>query len=175
MRRIMMLFVAMMLIGSGTAMGADLKIGLVNMQKLATQSEAAQVAQKKMKETFGAEKSALDKQAAELQKKGEAMQAQSAALSPEAKEDKKIEFLRLRRDFEEKARTFSRKVEAAEMRIRQEMADLIIQATNTYAKKKGYDLVLDGASAGVIHADKGMDITDDVLAEVNKLWRANKK
>lgn len=175
MRKILVLAVAVMLMASSTAMAAEMKIGLVNMQKLATQSEAAQEAQKKMRATFGAEKDQLDKQAADLKKKADEMKAQSAALSPEAKEDKKVEFIRLKRDFEDKARVFARKVEGAEMRIRQEMAELIMKAASDFASKKGYTMVMDGASAGVIYADKAMDVTDEMLNEVNRVWRANKK
>lgn len=175
MRKILVFAVAAFLMAASTAMAADLKVGIVNMQKLATQCEAAQEAQKKMKATFGPEKDQLDKQAADLKKRADEMKAQFAALSPEAKEDKKVEFIRLKRDFEDKARVFARKVEAAQMRIRQDMAEMIMKAASDYAAKKGFTVILDGAAAGVIHADKSLDVTDDMLIEVNRVWHAGKK
>lgn len=166
---------AVCLMAGSVAHAADFKIGVVNMQVIAMQSEPAQEAQKKMKSTFGPEKDQLEKTAKDLQKKAEDMKAQSAALSPEAKEDKKVEFIRLKRDLDDKTRAFARKVEAAEMRIRQDMAQIILKAAKEYGEKKGFAMIIDGASGGVIHAEKSLDVTNDVLAEVNRLWRAGAK
>ncbi len=175
MRKVLILSVLSLFLMAGTAMAADLKIGLVHMQELATQCDAAKEATKKMEQTFGAERDALEKQSQALQKKAEAMQAQSAALSPEAKEDKKVEFLREQRAFQEKAQIFQRKVQAAEMRIRQEMAVLIAKASENFAKANGYTMIMDGASAGVLYGAEKLDITKSMLKEVNSVWKAAKK
>lgn len=175
MQRILILAAALVLAWTSVAVAAELKIAIVNMQAIASQSEAAQNAQQKMKATFGTEKDQLEKQANDLKKKADDMKVQAAALSAEAKEDKKVEFIRLKRDLEDKTRAFARKVEAAELRVRQEMAALILQAAKEYGEKKGYTLILDGAAAGVVHADKGIDATKDLLEEVNRLYRTGKK
>ncbi|HEU6437142.1 MAG TPA: OmpH family outer membrane protein [Nitratidesulfovibrio sp.] len=175
MRRVLILAAAFVLAWTTAAVAADMKIAIVNMQAIASQSDAAQDAQKKMKATFGAEKDQLEKQANDLKKKADDMKVQSAALSNEAKEDKKVEFIRLKRDLEDKTRAFARKVEGAEMRVRQEMASLILQAAKEYGDKKGYTLILDGAAAGVVHADKTIDVTKELLDEVNRVYRAGKK
>ncbi|MFI3271852.1 MAG: OmpH family outer membrane protein [Pseudomonadota bacterium] len=175
MRKVLIFTVLSLFLMAGTAAAADIKIGLVHMQELATKCDAAQEAQKKMEETFGAERDALEKQSAELQKKAEAMQAQFAALSPEAKEDKRVAFLSEQRAFQEKAQVFQRKVQAAEMRIRQEMALLITKASENYAKSKGYTIIMDGAAAGVLYGAEKLDITEAMLKEVNSVWKAAKK
>lgn len=175
MRRVLILAAAFVLAWTTVAVAADMKIAIVNMQAIASQSEAAQDAQKKMKATFGAERDQLEKQANDLKKKAEDMKVQSAALSAEAKEDKKVEFIRLKRDLEDKTRAFARKVESAEVRVRQEMAAIILKAAKEYGEKKGYTLILDGAAAGVVHADKTIDVTKELLDEVNRVYRAGKK
>lgn len=175
MRKIIIFSVLSLFLMASTATAADLKIGIVHMQELATQCDAAKEAQKKMEETFGAERDALEKQSGELQKKAEAMQAQFAALSPEAKEDKKVAFLTEQRAFQEKAQIFQQKIQAAEMRIRQEMAMLIAKAAENYAKAKGYTMIIDGAGAGVLYGAEKLDVTDAMLKEVNAVWKAAKK
>ena len=158
---------------AGSAFAADTKIGVFNSQAVAMDSDAAKAAQQKLQSQFGAEKNQLEKQAKDLQSKGEALQAQMATLSAKAREEKQMEFLRLRRDFEEKSRNFARKVENSEAQIRQSMARQIYEASLAVAKKRNLDLILDAATGSVMFATPEMDITKDVLAEVNRLWKAS--
>ena len=102
-------------------------------------SDAAKAAQQKLQSQFGAEKTQLEKQAKDLQSKGEALQAQVAKMSAKEREDKQMEFLRLRRAFEEKSRNFARKVENTENQIRQSMAQQIYDAATTIAKQQKLD------------------------------------
>ncbi len=129
-------------------------------------------AQQKLQSQFGAEKTQLEKQAKDLQSKGEALQAQVAKMSAKEREDKQMEFLRLRRAFEEKSRNFARKVENTENQIRQSMAQQIYDAATTIAKQQKLDLILDAAAGSVMYATPTLDITKPVLAEVNRLWKA---
>ncbi len=175
MRKVLIFTVLSVFLMTSMSFAADLKIGLVHMQELATKCDAAKEAQKKMEDTFGAERDALEKQSQELQKKAEAMQAQFAALSQEAKEDNRAAFLSEQHAFQEKAQVFQRKVQAAEMRIRQEMAVLIAKAAENFAKAKGYTIIMDGASAGVLYGAEKLDITESMLKEVNSIWKAAKK
>ena len=149
---------------------ADMKIGVFNSQAVAMDSDAAKAAQ--LQSQFGAEKTQLEKQAKDLQSKGEALQAQVAKMSAKEREDKQMEFLRLRRAFEEKSRNFARKVENTENQIRQSMAQQIYDAATTIAKQQKLDLILDAAAGSVMYATPSLDITKPVLAEVNRLWKA---
>ena len=128
MFRVMSLALVICAFLAGSALAADLKIGVFNSQAVAMDSDAAKAAQKKLQSQFGAEKDQLEKQAKDLQSKGEALQAQMATLSAKAREEKQMEFMRLRRDFEEKSRNFARKVENSEVQIRQSMARQIYEA-----------------------------------------------
>ena len=173
MFRIMSLALVACLMMGGTALSADLKVGVFNSQAVAMDSDAAKAAQKKLQGQFGAEKNQLESQAKALQSKGEALQAQMASLSNKAKEEKQMEFLRLRRDFEEKSRNFARKVENSEVQIRQSMARQMLEATSNVAKKRDLDLVLDAGAGGIMFATPALDITQDVLSEVNRIWKAS--
>ena len=110
MFRVLSLALVACLLMAGSAF-ADMKIGVFNSQAVAMDSDAAKAAQQKLQSQFGAEKTQLEKQAKDLQSKGEALQAQVAKMSAKEREDKQMEFLRLRRAFEEKSRNFARKVE----------------------------------------------------------------
>lgn len=159
------------LLTAGAAQAAE-KIGVFNSQTVALQSEPAKVAQKQMQSQFGAERTQLEKQAQDLQKQGETLQAQSATMSQKAREEKQVEFMRKRRDFEEKSRNFARRVEQEENRIRQNMGKFIFESAATVAKKRGLDVILDAATGSVLFASPSLDLTQDMLDEVNKQWKA---
>ena len=96
MFRVLSLALVACLLMAGSAF-ADMKIGVFNSQAVAMDSDAAKAAQQKLQSQFGAEKTQLENQAKDLQSKGEALQAQVAKMSAKEREDKQMEFLRLRR------------------------------------------------------------------------------
>ncbi len=151
---------------------ADTKIGVFNAQAVALDSEPAKAAQKRMQSRFGAERTKLEKAAQDLQKQNQSLQSQAAAMSDKARREKQTEFLRKAREHEEKAREFARKVQVEEEQMRQAMGRFIFQAAAEVAKKNKLDLILDGASGSVIYADKSMDVTKDMLNEVNRQFKA---
>ena len=94
-------------------------------------------------------------------------------MSAKEREDKQMEFLRLRRAFEEKSRNFARKVENTENQIRQSMAQQIYDAATTIAKQQKLDpYPRRPLPAALMYATPTLDITKPVLAEVNRLWKA---
>lgn len=173
MFRVLSLTLVACVLLAGSAFAAELKIGVFNSQAVAMDSDAAKAAQTKLQGQFGTEKTQLEKQAKDLQTKGEALQAQVATLSEKARQDKQMEFMRSRREFEEKSRNFARKVENSEGQIRQSMAQQIYQAATTVAQQKKLDLILDAAAGSVMFATPDLDITKAVLAEVNRLWKSS--
>ena len=71
------------------------KIGVVDMQAVATQSDPAKAAKKQMESKYGKEREALEKQGETLKKKAEALK------DPKASEEKKLEFIRLKQELDE--------------------------------------------------------------------------
>mgnify|MGYP002964516775 CR=1 FL=1 len=58
------------------------------------------------------------------------------------------------------------------VKLRQDMVTLVFSATYEVARAKGFNFVVDVTAGGVLYADQSMDLTQDVLAEVNKLYKA---
>src|SRR6218665_1876903 len=130
MRKILLAIIALSLFAAAPAQAAGpQKIGLINLKKLMLESEPAAEAKKKMEESFSAEKKEIDKKSEELKKMSEQLRLQADALTPEAREDKKVEFVRLKRDLEDQARTFTRKVQSADAQIRQDILTIIAKAS----------------------------------------------
>ena len=171
MRKVLMTAVAVGLLLAGQVYAADggavpaAKIGVVDMQTVATQSVPAQAAKTTMENKFGTERNELEKQGEALKKKADALK------NPKASEEKKLDFIRSKQDLDQKTRNFLRKVEQEEVKLRQDMVTLVFSATYEVARAKGFNFVVDVTAGGVLYADQSMDLTQDVLAEVNKIYK----
>lgn len=141
------------------------KIGVVDMQTVATTSDPAKNAKEQMEKKYGKERKALEDEGEKLRKRAEKLK------DPKSSEDAKLAFLRSKQELDQKTRTFMRKVEQDEVKIRQEMVTLVFNATYNVAQRKQFTFVVDVTAGGVLYAEQSMDLTQDVLEEVNKLFK----
>ena len=172
MRKFFVMTLVAMFVMAGSAFadetaqaGSSLVIGVVDMQTVATQSEPAKAARAELEDRYGQEKKELEDEGEKLRKKAETLKG------PKVTEDTKLKFLRSKQDLDQKTRTFMRKVEQDETKMRQDMVTLVFNATYEVAKRKGYNFVVDITAGGVLYAEQSMDLTKDVLEEVNRLWK----
>ncbi|MBD5553582.1 MAG: OmpH family outer membrane protein [Desulfovibrio sp.] len=174
MTRYLLLALAALLLSNTAAFAADAaavppaKIGVVDMQTVATESDPAKAAKEQMEAKYGKERAALEKQGAALKKQAEALK------NPKSTEQKKVDFLKAKQKLDNETRSFVRKVEQDEVKLRQDMVTLVFSATYEVARAKGFNFVVDVTAGGVLYADQSMDLTQDVLAEVNRIYAANK-
>ena len=164
--------IAMCLLTANMALAAELKIGIVDMREIATNSEPAKKAKATMTAKFGAEKDRLEKQGKELQKQAESLKSPSGNQTREALEQKRAEFIRKKQDLDQKAREFSAKVEKEDVQLRNELLDLVFKAAKDFAVKKGITYLVD-AGSGILYADPSMDVTKEFMEEVNRQWKEN--
>lgn len=170
MRKIL-LTVMMVLLMAPAAYAAQGKIGIVNMPKIIKTCEPGQKALKSLQGKFKGVKADIDKKKAALDKMQKEMQKQSLVLSQEAKMDKEMEFKRKVRDFQDTLGNYQRKARVEEQRLSEPVVKLIMQTIQKYGKSHGYSMILDGQAAGVMYIDKGVDVTNTIIVEVNKASR----
>lgn len=144
------------------------KIGVVDMQIVATESDPAKAAREEMEAKYGKEREALEKKGQSLKKQAEGLKG------PKASEQKKLDFIKTKQKLDQDTRNFLRKVEQDEVKIRQDMVTLVFNATYEVARSKGYTFVVDVNAGGVLYAERSMDLTQAVLEEVNRLYKENK-
>lgn len=173
MRKILFLAVIFTLVSAATAQAAEMRIGVFNSRAVAERSEPFTTARKKIEDQYGPEKKKLESQAQTLQKQADELQKQRSALSREAMTEKGDAFMRAKRNFEDASQTYTRKVEAALIRIDQEFGARLIQAIQDYGMRKNFSLLLDQAG-GVAYFDKSLDVTEDLIKEVARVYREGK-
>ncbi len=165
MRKVLILTMVTIFMMASTAMAVELKVGVVDMKVISSNSEPAKDAKTKMESKYGPQRKQFEKQYQDLQKK-------AADFQKNASKEKQTELERLQREFEEKYRTTTQKLQEDEAKITQEMYELFYKAAGAVASRKGLDLVVE--TGGVLFAKKSMNLTQEVLEEVNKIWKADK-
>lgn len=160
MRKVLILVFAFCFMVSSAAY-AEIAVGIVDMQALVSQSVPAKETKSRMEKKYGAEKAQLEKQSKELQTFAE-------SLKSGATEAKKTEFISKKRDLDEKVRSLARKVDQDS----NEVLEMIFYSTAQVAKRKKLDMVVEVRNGGVMYALPSMDITKDVLNEVNAQYKS---
>lgn len=166
MRRILCLAVCLLLFSAAGAR-AEGEIVVFDLQKVAADCDALKEARKALDDKFGAQKT-------DLEKKREALEKKAADYEKKKPTDKQMEaYTKEQREYGEKAQAFMRLLQADEMRVRQDIDTVIIEASKSLATRKKYAMILD--SALVPYADPKLDVTNDMLTESNAAWKKIKQ
>ncbi len=147
----------------------EVKIGVINAQKVIASTKRGKEIQAKL-ENYGKSK----------QKKVEAMQAdikrletalQSPALNAAAREKKGVELqakkVNLKRYYEDTQKELRRKYQTEMQTLQKEVMPII----DRIGKSKGFTLVFDLSIAGISYFDKTIDITDQVIKEIDSNYK----
>lgn len=174
MRKILFLAAVITLFSAVTAQAAASGIAVFNSRAVAAKSEPFTAARKKIEGQYGPEKKRLETQGQALEKQAEDLQKQRSALSREAMTEKGEAFMRSKRNFEDAMQTYTRKVEAALIRIDQEFSARLFQAAQDYGMRKGFSVLMDQAGGSIVYFDKSVDVTEDMIKEVARVYREGK-
>ena len=148
---------------AGGTEAAATRVGFVDVQKVIVRSLAGVAAREQlekdkaiMQKDVEARKAELDKLRDELEKKG-------LVLSADAKREKEETFQRkvrdLRRLADDLEKELQRKEQLATQKILQELTGLVEKV----GKDRGFLLIVERRSAGVIYADPEADVTDEII------------
>ena len=147
-----------------SAAHAELKAAFLNSAIILQEAPQAREASEAMKKEFSDREQALRALAEEIKTAEENWQKDSAIMSDEQKKKKENELVEKKRKLRFDAQSLK---EDVDLRRKQEIQKLrvSIQAViQDYSKKNGYDLVF---TEGVAYADDKVNITDDILKELN--------
>jgi outer membrane protein len=161
-KKVMCLVIACCCIMSGVSFAAELKIGVLDFRKTGNEYDKAKELRKELEVKRDGTQKEIEEMTAEISK----LRDELDLLSESAKEKKQAELREKTREYNEFRRTKSEELLYwRDSKMREITKDIIDTATN-FAKKNGYDIILDQMAA-VYYSEK-FDITDTILKELNK-------
>jgi outer membrane protein len=159
----------------GVALAQDLKVGVVDLQKVLEQSEPGQKALSHLKDRFEGMKSKLETKKQELDQLRQQIQKQSLVLSQEAKIDKQTEYKQKARDFQDLYQSYKRKMQLKEQQLREPIIETLVKVVDEYGKEHDYTVILDKNNSGVVFNQKAVEITEKIIARLNETWSEQDK
>ena len=146
---------------------ADVKIGVVDMQRALNECNAGKKAKDQVRAKFERAQNELKAQRESLDRQRESYDKKALVL----KEDERRS---LEKDLEVKSLDFKRKYEDYQRDLKRTDAELtsgiveqLYGIVGTLAKEKGYTVVLETSAGALVYADPAIDVTDEVIKRHN--------
>jgi outer membrane protein len=149
---------------------AEVRVGYIDSARIWAEFKDAQEAQQRFeRQVQGWRDEAAEKERSvnDLRKE---VQDQSPVLSALKRREKESALQTAISDYEKFVREVwgeNGRATQENARATEEIVGLVRRAVEKVAGQKGLDLVLDATSGFIIYADKSLDLTNDVLAELN--------
>ncbi len=153
---------------SASALAADLKIGVVSVERILTEAPQVDAVNTSMLERFGPQRDELQKAEKEITKMQENFQRNELVMTEDKLNDLKREIITKIQRLKQKEAMLTQEVGTVrnqELAVLQQQVRGII---DDIAKKGKYDLVL---SEGVAFVSPDLDITDKVLDQMKSAFK----
>jgi outer membrane protein len=157
------LFSLLLVLSANLVWGQDLKIGVVNTERILRDSAPAKAAQQKLENEFAKRQKEIEDLSSRLKVQSERYEKESPTLSESERGRRQRELSDLDRDVQRRQREFR---EDLNQRRSEEYAALIERANRVIkqmAEVEKIDLILQDA----VHVSSRLDITDKVIRALN--------
>jgi outer membrane protein len=175
MRRRLMVWSAVVvmagLVWSGAALAEEVKIGYVDAQAVLDRSKPGQVSKEQLEQYVKSRQQIIDVDEEEIKQLEEELKKQQAVLSPDAQRDKQESLQKKYLSYQKRAGELTKEVQEKRTEVLKEFNRKMVQAVQRVAERGGYAVVFDKESEGgtVLFAAAKMDLTDQVVAELDKM------
>jgi outer membrane protein len=149
------------------------KIGIIDIQKIADESEAGKKAVADLTALYKSKQSAAIEKRKAIEKLREELKKQETILTAEARKSKIEEIEKMERGLEHFAQDSEIELRKKDVEIHQIVLQEILEVTQKIGVEEGYTLILDKGSTP--YADKAIDITDKILKKYNESKAEQKK
>jgi outer membrane protein len=146
---------------------AQAKIATVDFQKAIESVQEGITAQARLEGMFSEKKAALEKMANNLKTMQSELEKQAMILSDAAKAQKQKEFETAYMQYQQAAAVAEGEMQQASMGATQTIFEKMKKICQTIATEKGYSLVLEVNSGGVVYAATTADITPELITRYN--------
>lgn len=146
---------------------ADLKIGIMNVQKIIVGCDAGKDAKVRFEKKMKDLQASFQKEESELKALQEEIKKKSSAWSEEKKSEKTREFQKRGREFQAKSEEARFEMKQLQDKELEPILKALEKIVDTYRKDNGYTMILDSKN-GVISYDEKIDISAKLIKILDK-------
>lgn len=151
----------------GHARAEGIKVAVIDVNKILNESDIGKAAKKKMEDRYAELKKGIDKKSDEARKMKEDIEKQKILLGKEKLKEKEDALNARVAELRQLTQDAEKEMQSRQQELTRDILKVIEGKVEKVVKDEKLDLVLERTS-GVIHFDPSLDITDKVLALVNK-------
>jgi len=155
---------------ASAADSGELKIGIMNVQKVLVQSNAGMKAKEKFEQRKNELEASFAADQEALQELKDTIDKKSSVWSKEKKEEKILEFNKMRRDLQTRSKDGQMEMKRLQDNELEPIIKELEQVVNTFGDEQGYSMILDSKN-GVVFYDRAHDISDALIEELNKAMK----
>lgn len=154
---------------ASSAQGQDgLRVAVVDIRKAVFSSREGKVAQEQFSKVEDGKLSSLRPKQDELQRLQEEYEKQKYVLSAEALQDRRLRIVKLRRDLERDLRAAEDELQIEQLQLLQPIQKKVERVVQKIGKDRGFTLIIDKSSPGLLFFSDAVDVTDLVIQELNQ-------
>ena len=158
------LTLVVMLLFSGTVQAADLKIGIIDFQKILDESKAGQAAQASINNRGKQMESDLKAKGSEIEDMKKRLEREVLVMSREMREEKEREFRIKINDFKSMQQNFAKQAREMQVNAMRRIRNDVDEIAAAIGGSEGFALILETKEAGVLYAPQAVNLTDKVIA-----------
>ena len=146
---------------------AELKIGVVDMQRALNDCDAGKKARDQVKAKFEKAQDQLKRQREDLDRLRGDYDKKAVVLKEEERRNLEKDLENRSLEFKRKYEDFQRDLKRTDSELTAGIVDELYGLVRDYGEKHGYSLVLEASNGALLYNDKATDITDDIIKLYN--------
>lgn len=160
--------IALAILLPGLPSAADVKISVVDQQTGIRSTDAGKEALKSLEKLAEQRKAEIKPAQEAFMKKQEEFESQKFVLSDAAREERLLELEKERRELERSVQQVRDELQVQELKLTKPIIEKWRKAVADLGKAKGFDVILDTSTPGILYHSNALDVTELVVQSVNK-------
>jgi outer membrane protein len=145
----------------------ELKVAVVDQRQGILTTEQGQQAQKELEKLADKRKAELKPAQDDFEAKQKELESQRLVLSQTALEERMLELEKQRRQLEREVQRVRDELQVQESKLLKPILEKWAAAVEALGKEKGFDVILDLSTPGILYHSSALDITELVTQRVN--------
>jgi outer membrane protein len=144
------------------------KIGYIDLQRVMLESEKGKEARKGLTDEADKLKKNLNQKQDEIQKLKDALEKQSATITPEARAEKERQYQTKLKDYQRLAGDYETDLRQKDVETSQRILKELEEVVRKMGDTEKYTLILERTQAGILFGSPANDITEKVISLYNE-------
>lgn len=149
---------------------AEVKVGLVNIQKVIVSIKEGQSVDKTLKKSFNSKQKTIKKMEDDIREMQEKLQKQNKVLSEAAKANKMAEIQKKVMEARQQMSQFQKEIQQQEAELKKPILEKLKPIIDDISKENKVALTFEISTSPVVYAENKIDLTDKVIKAYDKKY-----